>query len=73
MAWLTPNLHGRPSAVLVVNALSWLRPYFASCRVLTTYYAPYHVPNDYTDLPIEVCTGPVASWNTIWPQLKHYG
>jgi Dolichyl-phosphate-mannose-protein mannosyltransferase len=59
--------------VLVVDAFGWLRPYFASCRVLTTYYAPYHVHNDWTDIPIGVCTGPMASWRTLWPHLKHYG
>jgi 4-amino-4-deoxy-L-arabinose transferase-like glycosyltransferase len=58
--------------VLVVDALGQLRPYFASCRLLTTYYAPYHVQNNWTDLQIGVCTGPVASWHTIWPHLKRY-
>jgi 4-amino-4-deoxy-L-arabinose transferase-like glycosyltransferase len=58
--------------VLVVDALSQLRLYFASCHVLTTYYAPYEVPTDFTDLQIGVCTGPVASWPTLWPHLKHY-
>jgi Dolichyl-phosphate-mannose-protein mannosyltransferase len=59
--------------VLVVDALGQLRPYFASCRLLTTYHAPYRLQNDWTDLQIGVCTGPVASWPTIWPHLKHYG
>ena len=65
---------GRASdrTVLFVNSLGWLRPYFAHCRVLTTYYAPYHVQNDFTDLQIGVCTGPVARWRVIWPHLKHY-
>jgi 4-amino-4-deoxy-L-arabinose transferase-like glycosyltransferase len=58
--------------VLVVDALGQLRPYFASCRLLTTYHAPYRVDNDWTDLQIGVCTGPVASWHTIWPHLKRY-
>jgi 4-amino-4-deoxy-L-arabinose transferase-like glycosyltransferase len=58
--------------VLAVDALGQLKPYFASCRLLTTYYAPYHVNNDWTDLQIGVCTGPVASWHTIWPHLKLY-
>ena len=66
---------GRASdrTVLVVDALGRLRPYFASCRLLTTYYAPDHVKNDWTDIQIGVCTGPVASWPTLWPHLKHYG
>lgn len=58
--------------VLAVDALGQLRPYFASCRLLTTYHAPYQVDNDWTDLQIGVCTGPVASWSTIWPHLKRY-
>jgi len=66
---------GRASdhTVLAVDALGRLRPYFASCRPLTTYYAPYHVHNDWTDVPIGVCTGPVASWHALWPHLSHYG
>ena len=66
---------GRASdrTVLVVDALGQLKPHFASCRLLTTYYAPYGVQNDWTGLQIGVCTGPVASWRTLWPHLKHYG
>jgi 4-amino-4-deoxy-L-arabinose transferase-like glycosyltransferase len=66
---------GRASdhAVLVVDALGQLKPYFASCRLLSTYYAPYHVQNDWTGLQIGVCTGPVAAWRTLWPHLKYYG
>ena len=59
--------------VLVVDALGWLRPYFAHCRVLTTYYAPYHVPSDFTGLDIGVCTGPVGGWRALWPHLQNYG
>jgi hypothetical protein len=59
--------------VLVVDALSTLRPYFASCRKLTTYQAPYHIVNDWTDITIALCTRPVSSWRTLWPKLKYYG
>jgi hypothetical protein len=58
---------------LAVGALGQLRPYFASCRLLATHNPPYHVHNDWTGLQIGVCTGPVASWRTLWPHLKHYG
>jgi hypothetical protein len=66
---------GRASdrTVLVVDALGQLKTYFASCRLLTTYNPPYSVNNDWTGLQIGVCTGPVASWPTLWPHLKHYG
>jgi hypothetical protein len=58
--------------VLVVDALGQLRPYVARCRVLTTYYAPDHVQNDWTDIQIGVCTGPTADWHAFWPRLRHY-
>ena len=70
--WMWGPGQASDRTVLVVDALGALGPYFASCRVLTTYYAPDDVPNDFTDLQIGVCTGPMASWRTIWPQLKHY-
>jgi hypothetical protein len=59
--------------VLVVDALGQLKPHFASCRLLSSYHAPYDVDNDWTGLQIGVCTGPVASWPALWPHLKHYG
>ena len=42
-------------------------------QLLTAYHAPYHVQNDWTGIPIGVCTGPAASWHTLWPHLRHYG
>ena len=49
-----------------------LRPYFASCRLLTTYHASYQVQNDWTPIPIGICTRPSASWHALWTRLKHY-
>jgi hypothetical protein len=71
--WMWGPGQASDRTVLVVDGLGPLRPYFASCRLLTTYYAPYHVHNDWTGLQIGVCTGPVGSWHTLWPHLKHYG
>jgi hypothetical protein len=71
--WMWGPGHASDHTVLVVDALAQLRPYFASCRLLTTYHAPYHVQNDWTDIQIGICTGPAASWRTLWPHLKHYG
>ncbi len=70
--WMWGPGQASDRTVLAVDAAGQLRPYFASCRVLTTYYAPYHVQNDYTGLQISVCTGPMTSWRTLWPNLKHY-
>jgi hypothetical protein len=70
--WLWGPGRASDRVVLVVDAIGSLRPYFASCRMLTTYHAPYRVQNDFTDLQIGVCTGPAADWGTLWPHLKHY-
>ena len=70
--WIWGPGRASDAYVLVVDAMGWLRPYFARCRVLTTYYAPYHVPSDFTGLQIGVCTGPSAGWPALWPHLKHY-
>jgi hypothetical protein len=71
--WMWGPGQASDRTVLVVDALGQLSPYFASCRVLATFNPPYHVQNDWTDLQIGVCTGPVAGWNAIWPHLRHYG
>jgi hypothetical protein len=70
--WMWGPGQASDRTVLVVDALGQLKPYFASCRLLTTYYAPYDVQNDWTGLQIGVCTGPVAGWRTLWPHLKLY-
>jgi Dolichyl-phosphate-mannose-protein mannosyltransferase len=71
--WMWGPQDASDRRVLVVDALGSLRPYFASCRLLTTYHAPFKVLNDWSDIQIGICTGPVASWHTLWPHLKHYG
>jgi hypothetical protein len=71
--WLWGPGRASDRTVLVVDAISSLRPYFTSCRLLTTYHAPYRVQNEFTDLQIGACTGPVAGWSAIWPHLRHYG
>jgi hypothetical protein len=70
--WMWGPGQASDRTVLVVDALGQLSPYFASCRLLTTFNPPYHVQNDWTDLQIGVCTRPVAGWNVIWPYLRHY-
>jgi hypothetical protein len=70
--WMWGPGQASDRTVLVVDALGQLRPYFASCRLLATFNPPYHVQNDWTDLQIGVCAGPVAGWKVIWPHLKHY-
>lgn len=58
--------------MLAVGTLDQLRPYFGSCRLHTTYRAPYQVPSDFSEVPIGVCTHPKHDWRTLWPHLIHY-
>ncbi len=71
--WMWGPGRASDQTVLVVDALGELRPYFARCRVLTTYDAPYQVQNDWTGVQIGVCTGPAADWRVLWPHLRFYG
>jgi len=71
--WMWGPGQASDRTVLVVDALGQLRPYFGRCRLLTTYHAPYQVKNDWTNIPIDVCTSPRADWKTLWPHLKLYG
>jgi hypothetical protein len=71
--WMWGPGQASDRTVLVVDAISTLRPYFASCRLLTTYHAPYGVQNQWTPIQIGVCTHPSAAWPALWPHLKYYG
>jgi len=70
--WMWGPGQASDRTVLVVDALGQLSPYFARCRLLATFNPPYQVQNNWTDLQIGVCTGPVAGWNALWPHLRHY-
>ena len=71
--WMWGPGQASDRTVLVVDALGRLRPYFASCRLLTTHNPPYQVQSDWTNIQIGVCTGPKAGWPALWPHLKLYG
>jgi hypothetical protein len=60
------------TTVLLVDGLAQLRPYFASCRQLTVFNPPDGIQSDWNNIPISVCTGPTATWQSLWPHLKHY-
>lgn len=67
-----PPAGASDTTVLVVDALPQLSQYFASCRQLAVYNPPDQVQSDWNNTPIGVCTGPTASWQALWPHLKHY-
>jgi hypothetical protein len=70
--WLWGPGNASDTTVLYVDAAGQLQPYFASCRQLAVYNPPDQVKSDWNDLAIGVCTGPSASWKTLWPHMKHY-
>jgi hypothetical protein len=70
--WLWGPGDASDTTVLYVDAAGQLKPYFANCRQLAVYNPPDQVKNDWNDLAIGVCTGPSASWKTLWPHMKHY-
>ena len=70
--WVWGPGNARDTTVLYVDAAGQLKPYFASCRQLAVYNPPDQVKNDWNDLTIGVCTGPSASWKTLWPRMRHY-
>ena len=67
-----PPAGASDQTVIVVDALGQLAPYFESCRQLAVFNPPDQVQSDWNNTPIGVCTGPTASWQTLWPHLKHY-
>jgi Dolichyl-phosphate-mannose-protein mannosyltransferase len=70
--WLWGPGAASDRTVLVVDALDAVQPYFSDCRVLTTWNAPDQAPSNFSGLQIAVCSEPMASWQAIWPNLKHY-
>jgi hypothetical protein len=70
--WGPGNASDRTVLVVGSGAITQLRQYFASCRTLTVFNPPDQVKSDWNNTGIGVCTGPSASWRTLWPHLKHY-
>jgi hypothetical protein len=46
-------------------------PFFAACRRLGRVDDGVGLENDEQGLPLLVCR-PTASWNALWPRLRHY-
>jgi 4-amino-4-deoxy-L-arabinose transferase-like glycosyltransferase len=59
------------TVVVVGGQYDDARPLFDSCRVVDHLDNRLDVDNEEQGLPIAVCTGPVASWDVLWPRLHH--
>lgn len=57
--------------VIAVGTGAQLAPYFARCRNAATFHSPYQVDNDENGVDISICSGPRASWSTLWSRLRH--
>jgi 4-amino-4-deoxy-L-arabinose transferase-like glycosyltransferase len=72
---------GNPQATIVVAVipaqnggvqLAQLRKDFAHVQAVATITNSVHVNNDDSGGHVYLCTGPVRSWGSLWPSLRHY-
>lgn len=48
-----------------------LGPFFEACRQVARVEIPHDISNEVNGVPIVICRGLRASWNDVWPQLRH--
>lgn len=70
--WLWGPGDASDAVVLVIGRDDAIAPHFRSCTSVSVYQAPFDVDNDFTPLPISLCTGPHGSWADFWPSLRAY-
>ncbi len=57
--------------VLVGGQYDVARSLFDDCRVVDRLDDEVDVDNEEQGQPVAVCRGPVASWDVLWPRLRH--
>lgn len=70
--WGPPPGGAEPVVVVGNFSRSFLDGNFRGCRRFATIDNPGHVPNQERGAGVWQCAGPVRSWNTEWPALRHY-
>ncbi|QUQ63905.1 Dolichyl-phosphate-mannose-protein mannosyltransferase [Kutzneria sp. CA-103260] len=69
-AWATPP-EGTTTAVVIGVANSVLSKAFTNCIIVAHADNRHGVANPEQGKPIELCTGPRASWSTMWPLFEN--
>jgi hypothetical protein len=70
--WGPPTAPGDPTIAVGLDR-SDLAPHFRSCRIAARVHNDVSVDNDEEGAPIWVCSGPKASWASMWPAFRQYG
>jgi hypothetical protein len=63
---------GAETAVVVGSQIRSVRQYFRSCTTTGRLDNGVGVHNEEQGQPITLCSGPTASWTTIWAAFQHY-
>jgi hypothetical protein len=69
--WGRPPELDRHALLLGYDGPADAAPYFGQCRVLAHIDNGVGLDNDEQGLPVMLCR-PRASWQTLWPHLRHY-
>jgi hypothetical protein len=59
------------TVVVVGGQYDEVRRFFDTCRVVDRLDNDVDVDNEEQGQPVAVCHGPVASWDVLWPRLRH--
>jgi 4-amino-4-deoxy-L-arabinose transferase-like glycosyltransferase len=70
---LGPPAAGTDAAIAIGYRKSDLTTWFASVRRVSTIDNGVDLDNDEQDEPVWMCTGPTASWATLWPKMRRLG
>ncbi len=69
--WGPPTTRG-PVVVVGLPGGPALARYFSGCHVVTYVDNGSHLNNDEQGDAVQLCSGPVKAWATLWPELVHY-
>jgi hypothetical protein len=69
--WGMPSSDDTHALLLGWGSVTDPEPYFAGCRKLATIDDHVGLENDEQGLPVLLCR-PTASWQSLWPKLRHY-
>lgn len=71
LGYYGPPAEHRQQTVTVGYDLHTLDAWFADCRVAAYVRTPHGLDNQENGAPITICAHPRASWNKLWPHIRH--
>ena len=71
--WYWGHPQGRSAETIVIGYDEpTLRQWFGDVQLVTTYRSPNGLHNEEDGTSIWICRDPLADWDTIWPQVRHF-